>query len=108
MAWQRVFRGWDDSQVWDFHSNHSEETRDKLKQLRDSNEGHPGDLTDAEWKQILGKMIDGFQAEVDIDQQRFMDISDDVAEWKRRHMELEWKAQEGWDMFRKYYRHLWD
>lgn len=108
MAWQRVFRGWDDSMVWNFHHDHSHRTVDMLKKLKKSLSGHPGDLDQKTWEEILGKMIAGFEAEISIDHMDYMEGTNDKEEWKRKQMELEWRATEGWDLFRKYYRHLWD
>lgn len=101
-----------------------------LKQLRDTNHGHPSDLTEEEWINIQNKMIWAFEQILDNDNedQFFSGKADiyfeeipgtDLSELKRgpkdtfkldyeglaRHREM---IQEGLDLFAKYFRDLWD
>jgi len=135
MAWQRVFRGWSDDRVWGLHYAHSEEMRDKVRMLAQKTHGCPdrlclgegyhrcGDSTigasaDAEqrkkagpkceWKEILTDIADGFQAEIDIGNLTYMDGTEDREMWTQRKLSLEARAARGWDLFRAYYRDLWD
>ena len=60
-AYQRVSRGWDDSQVWNMDSWLCETLPPMLRRLQ-TGYGHPIDLTDDEWKAALDAMIAGFEA----------------------------------------------
>lgn len=135
MGWQRVFRGWSDDSVWNLHYSHSEEMRDKIRMLAQKTHGCPdrlclgegyhrcGDSTigssaDAEqkkkagpkceWKEILTDIADGFQSEIDIADLTYMDGTDDREMWEQRKLSLEVRVARGWDLFREYYRDLWD
>ena len=135
MAWQRVFCCWSDDSLWNLHSAHSQEMRDKIRMLAQKHHGCParpclgegyhrygdsmdGSLSDeekkkragpkCEWKGILNDIAEGFQAEIDIADMVYMDGTDDRQMWEQRKLSLELRAARGWDLFREYYRDLWD
>lgn len=125
MAWQRVFRGWDDSQVWSFYHFNSEYTRDQLRLLAKIHVGCPAGMCHEEgyhfykeevigdtgwkegverglkckWTETLDEMAAGFQALIDLD-------NTEVGTPQR--MELEWKIDRMWDLYKQYYFNLWD
>jgi hypothetical protein len=65
-----------------------------LKQLKATNHGYPGTLTEAKWNEIQDKMIYAFEHKV-LDGDMF-----DTGDQK--------KMQEGFRLFGKYYQNLWD
>ncbi len=130
MAWQRATRGWEDDAWWNFHHIHSARTRDQLRELAKHHCGCPGNLChkpgyhfnknddhgtkDAnahgekcEWTEILNEMADGFQAMIDLDELPWGEQSH-AADEKGRAYTLHLKIDRGWDLFREYYRNLWD
>lgn len=58
--WQRLTRGWDDSDTWNLDWEFSEWIAPRLKRLRELSNSYPPDLTEQEWDEILAKMIYGF------------------------------------------------
>ena len=65
-----------------------------LVQLKATNHGYPGTLTEAKWNEIMDKMIYAFECKV-LDGEMF-----DTGDQK--------KIQEGFKLFGKYYQNLWD
>ena len=65
-----------------------------LKQLKETNYGYPGTLTEAKWNDIMDKMIYAFEHKV-----RDGDMFDTGNQKK---------MQEGFRLFGKYYQNLWD
>ena len=65
-----------------------------LIQLRDTNHGHPAQITEEEWIEIQNKMIWSFE-----------EIMKDDFNFDKEHNE---KIQEGLNLFGKWFRDLWD
>ncbi len=95
-AWQRLTRGWDDSELWSMDHSLAVVILPRLKEFRKKHGGYPGSLeTMEEWDAILDKMIAGFEwfasdARFDANPIGYED------------------AQIGLDLFAKWYGHLWD
>lgn len=101
-AYQRVVRGWDDSEVWSLDWSISEKMVPMLKELKENHCGTPAQLTEEEWDTILQQMIDGFQAKLDKD-----DIAPSgtyLEEWNR----LDEIQKKGLQLFIKHFDSLWD
>lgn len=90
--WQRLTRGWDDSDTYNLDARISEFIIPRLKRLKDLNKGYPGEFaSQEEWNAILVKMIKAFELHL-IDTQDFRVSPEET---------------EGIALFAKYYRDLW-
>lgn len=88
---QRKKRGFDDTELWCLDCTIASFILPRLKVFREKLCSHPGCMTFQEWKEILDKMIVAF---------KLYNISfpdNDEA----------FKIEEGLDLFRKYFHHLW-
>lgn len=119
MAYQRVFRGWDDRYWWGHHHEHSRITLEALKHFRKKHMGSPSqffgfDTTNedghAKWDEILDKMIAGFQAAIDIDDVHILTSSGeyDHKATQKEIKRLEKIQNDGLKLYVKWYRSLWD
>ena len=95
-AWQRAYRGYDDTAYWALDSYIAEIALPVIKFLRDEGSGHPGTMTEEEWKLKLSKMIIAFE----------LIREDDL------HFDT-WEANEplvaeGLALFGKHFRNLWN
>lgn len=124
MAWQRVFRGYDDKWGWGFYSELNAVAPLALKQMIEYGNGHPGHLKDLkEWHGILRKIIKGFEAadglaendyftkvKLDKPEKDFMGDEVDYKLVKNVKLEKKLKAEfdEGMKLFKEYYFNLWD
>lgn len=121
LAWQRVYRGFDDSAVWNHHSYHSEQTAKILRMLAEEKVGCPGEMYSeskngkdscAKWTKTLIKMAEGFEAATAIDNMEFF-IEDEDGEYNQKESDKKYKAlekkfHEGMELYHKWYFHLWD
>ena len=96
---QRIVRGWDDSETWSLDVPISEFIYPRLERFKLLNNGFPDGITENEWDEILDKMIYSFKLISD----RFCDSG----AGERMLMENIDKIEEGLDLFRKYFFHLW-
>lgn len=92
--WQRRTRGWDDSETWSLDASLAKLIIPRLKRFREVTIAYPHELTFKEWQSILDKMIDSFE----------WFASDARFDYKPGEYE---KAQEGVELFAKYYGGLW-
>lgn len=92
--WQRLTRGWDDSDTWSLDSTIAEFVLPRLIRFKELNNGHPGNLTWDEWNNILDDMIWSMQAIVDDKQYNYDKETDE-------------RIQKGLDLFGEYFLGLW-
>lgn len=95
-AFQRVYRGYDDTAYWDLQYYIAEIALPVLKDYRkDDYKGIPCDLSEEEYNEKLDMMIEAFH----------LIIKDDCTaeHWERDHE----KIQKGLKEFAKYYQSLW-
>jgi len=93
---QRRIRGWDDSDCWSLDHTIGKFVLPRLKRYKEITNGYPAIFNDIEdWHNILDKMIAGFEL-----------ISND--EFYLLSNENEKIVEEALDLFRQYYRGLWD
>lgn len=59
-GWQRIYRGWDDSELWSLDVTFCCWVVPRLRRFKDVNFGYPAMLTMEQWNEILDQMIDGF------------------------------------------------
>lgn len=100
-AWQRVFRGYDDTAYWCLNDYLAKIINQVTFKLVNEGSGHPTKLTEKKWKNILNQISFGFGSYLEI-QSGFYDEKD--PEYKR----LEREFQKGLELFCKYYNNLWD
>jgi len=92
-AWQRVYRGYDDTAWWDLHLYLAKIAAPVLKEMADRTPGYPPDLSSDEWTAHLSKM----HIAMDL-------IANDSCEYSdEQHRAMD----EGCELMGKWYRHLW-
>jgi hypothetical protein len=90
--WQRLTRGWDDSELWNLDATISEFVIPRLKRFKEYQHGYPSYMTEEEWDGILDQMILAFE--------------NNLEDFPTREQDKQ--AEEGLALFAKYYVHLWD
>jgi hypothetical protein len=93
--WQRLTRGWDDSETWSLDHTFAHFALPRLRRFKEITIGCPAELTEEEWKDIIQEMIDAF----DFFANRQFTIEPTEEEWAR--------ANEGMRLFAKWYNYLW-
>jgi len=118
-AWQRVFKGYDDRATWGIDSYLADLIPKLASELKENNIGTPFDMWDGmvpvdncfnyseeddkvaetKWREILEKIAEGFKSYSELD----------VFDKDNPEFEIfKAKFEEGFDLFRKYFGHLWD
>jgi hypothetical protein len=92
---QRLTRGWDDSQTWNLDARFSEYMLPRLRRFREIHCAYPCELTPEEWNAILDKMIFAMEW-----------LSTDMLE-REETVEMWNKVQEGMELFGKFFTSLW-
>lgn len=93
--WQRRRRGWDDSDTWSLDLTIAYLVLPRLERFKEVNCGFPGGLgSTEEWNAILDKMIYSFRHIIEEQACCF-------------HNDGPCPAEEGLDLFRRWYFHLW-
>ena len=95
---QRRFRGFDDTELWNLDFTIARFVAPRLKAFKEILHGYPPSLTFEEWKATLDKMILAFDLLTD-ENENFPESTENT---KRETIE------EGLDLFREYFFHLWD
>lgn len=96
-VYQRVIRGFDDSETWSLDHSLAKLILPRLKQFNKIRTGYPSDITDEEWEAILHEMIAAFEWFASDDRWNF------GPEYEARFK----KAQKGVELFAKHYHSLW-
>ena len=99
--WQKLTRGWDDSETWCLRSPFARFILPRLKRFKQLKAGHPCDITAKEWDEILDKMIFAFESL--LEEENNPNYEEDVYEFNKRYK----KIQEGLELFGKWYLSLW-
>jgi hypothetical protein len=76
---------------------------DMIKQLRETSHGHPAEMTEQQWNDILNKMQKGFIAS-----QRMQNFEYGEDDYKKEYESDKKLFNEALDLFCKYYFDLWD
>ena len=58
---QRMTRGFDDSETWNFDITIAKFIVPRLKRFKECKNGYPARLTEKKWDKILDEMIEGFE-----------------------------------------------
>jgi hypothetical protein len=92
---QRLFRGWDDSETWALDGSLAKLILPRLKRFKELNICFPQEFTEGEWDVVLDKMVFAF-------------------EWSASEKKYDWidadefkKVEEGLALFSKHYFSLW-
>jgi hypothetical protein len=101
LKWQKITRGWDDSETWCLRAPFARFILPRLKRFKQLKAGHPYDITAEEWDIILDKMIFAFESVIKEED------SKDYNEPIEQSIERWAKIQEGFDLFGKWYLQLW-
>ena len=131
-AWQRIFRGYDDTTVWNLHSQISIYLPKILRDLKKIHHGCPSELFDNKakknkechkWENVLEKMANGFDAARKLDENEYMkkitlkkprkdmfgeDSYTDYKYDKKHYNRLYKEFEEGIELFKRWYFNLWD
>lgn len=82
-------KGFEPTETWNLDITLSKWIIPRLEYFIEVHDGHPVDLTEEEWNNILNKMLDAFkQASYDVDENTEV-------------------VEEGLNLFAKYFGHLW-
>lgn len=121
---QRMTRGWADSDVWSMDSYLSRVVPEMLEYLKKNHNGLPGflfdikineqgppditpidEIAEARWMVLLDEMIAGFKAH---DELHELSVGDDVEAFKKKQDEIEAKRIKGMSLFVEHFHSLWD
>jgi hypothetical protein len=93
---QRHTRGFSDDDLWSFDHTLAKHIAPRLRRFQEIRCGYPGNITDEKWEEILSKMTAAFE----------LIGSEEYWDWKWSKEDEE-GVDEGLDLFREYYHHLW-
>ena len=98
--YQRATRGWADCDTWSLDHYLDEVLAEAIEHLRKHNHGYPPELTEQKWDTILAQMVEGFKANLRVDDFDYSDSTEFEV--------LQERAKRGMKLFVKYRNHLWD
>ena len=110
-AFQRMFRGYDDTETWELYSNFITRYKKILAQYRKNHWGYPGELTEEEWEAIVDRMIHC----LDMMDENYVsnilekDMPEDCISSQKSTDEITEKYKnEFFELFSKWFYNLWD
>ncbi len=118
---QRGRRGYSDLDCWNFHNYLARVISEGTEQLRKQKTGYPTELTPKKWDTILKKISEGFEL-IQEDRMGYTTIEDYnkdekfIKRMKRKKENRKFfpsksnvkKVEKGFNLFSKYFAHLWD
>jgi len=104
----RAKKGYSYIDTWSFDAYLCRVIAGGVGDLKNRHFGRPADLSAEEWDEILGKIIDGFLAGQKIIDMDFWVVGDDAGTNMKMENRLRVEFEEGVDLFKKYFFHLWD
>ncbi len=109
-AYQKITRGYCDRDVWSMDIFFFETFSKMLRQLKRDTHSYPGfnGMTMRKWKGILTKMINGFDAGVQIGNMDFIGENDTPKQIQIKLRKLEKKQNKAMKLFCKWINALWD
>lgn len=100
-AWQRVFRGYDDSANWNLETYLADLINKITLDMAENGCGYPNGLNEKKWKEILQQISFGFGS--------YLEMSSGVYSFKdKEYKRLEKEFKKGLKLFTEYYGNLWD
>lgn len=115
-ARQRIKYGWCDRDTWDIDMWFLAVIPPMLEHLKNINHGYPAEMTEEEWHAILDRMIflfhEAAKDEIDVKELNELYEKGDKQAWFEGCQKF-WKYQdecknEAFDLFKKWFRDLWD
>ena len=94
--WQRLTRGFDDSETWSLDSSLATHILPRLKRFREYHRGYPMSMTAESWNAVLDKMIFAFEYHCDEERKYGRNAPGEYE-----------KVEEGLKLFAEYYGNLW-
>jgi len=88
-------------ELWDFEYHLAKIILPGLISFKDKSLGHPGNITQEEWEEILDKMIWSFNEKANGEPSRPKDIREAIDGFYYK------KLQEGFELFGLWYQNLW-
>lgn len=101
MAYQRVFRGYDDLAKWNLESHIAQLVKEVTFDMAENANGYPDKLTEKEWKKILLAISFGFGSYIEMRSGVYM-----MKDKEYKNLEKDYKK--GMILFAKHYGNLWD
>lgn len=106
--WQRIVRGWDDSDTWSLDDTIAHFALPRVKRFKEVNDGYPNDAgTPERWDEILDEIIWALDYIANDGEEKFFEKHKDentrYDEWKK----LEKRCDDGMKLFGEYFRGLW-
>lgn len=98
-AWQRAWRGYDDTDVLNLNDNFTEKYLMILKDLRKSHHGFPGSITNEEWESVLDKMIYHLGG---------IEESEDWTDFEEENNRIDENISEFFKLMSEWFLDLWD
>lgn len=114
MKKERAKKGYCRQDVWNIYYWFLDIMPKMLKDFNKSRMGHPIDITDKEWGDIIDRMIFCFTEANDYtcSQTNSIDYDKDRDKWREREIEIvnyrDKMKNEGLELFSKYFWNLWD
>lgn len=114
MKKERAKKGYCRQDVWNIYYWFLDIMPKMLKDFNKSRMGHPIDITDKEWGDIIDRMIFCFTEANDYtcSQTNSIDYDKDKDKWREREIEIvnyrDKMKNEGLELFSKYFWNLWD
>ena len=119
--WQRAKNGFSNEDTWDLNDYMASVIFHALVRFKKTTHGYPSTMTEEEWDTILGKMVEGWAAKIQLLNDSTYgdhcwvkkDPDDLVGDFDKELYEawrtpLEAKWEEGSSLFCKHYDSLWD
>ena len=103
-AWQRAWRGYDDTDVFGFGDKIIEKITLILGDFIESSVGYPSDLTEEEWENILKEMLSYFRNA----DENYVDENYNFDNILDQYNFMQGNLEEGMKLFTKHYYSLWD
>lgn len=112
LAWQRAYRGYDDSEIWGLSDSITKKIILTLPELIENHHGHPAFMTNEEWTNILKDMLFHFQhSDEDWCMENikgFMSVNNEYDDYVKEDKYRLEHRKKAYEMFLKYFDCLWD
>lgn len=121
---QRLSRGFDDTECWNLNTTFAKYILPRLKVFEEHTNLYPPNMTNTEWHVIINKMITAFEYYVNEDETLIQieifgctfdkyimsEHADSKEKWQQYMDVMEERGKvkdEGFELFGKYFQHLW-
>lgn len=112
LAWQRAYRGYDDSEVWGLADSITQKIILTLPKLIENHNGVPADLTEEKWTAILKGMLYHFQHSDEEwcmeNIKGFMSMNNTYEQYIKENEYMLEHRKIAYELFLKHFDDLWD